>query len=152
MELPGSAYMYTLASLSLTFVGFSGIVIVLRQTAGKELSARRPAKSYQPDGRQRAIRVAHHFDAPLHGVRLLSGGVLHLPSLLAGRTVKSTEGGPAILSRAREFLTEVCNRFKIAEPINTMLKPTVWPRQKFLQRYSPLHASTHVENVARTGS
>jgi hypothetical protein len=30
--------MYTLASLSMTFVGFSAIVIVLRQTAGKELS------------------------------------------------------------------------------------------------------------------
>ena len=38
MELPGSAYMYTLASLSMTFVGFSAIVIVLRQTAGRELS------------------------------------------------------------------------------------------------------------------
>jgi hypothetical protein len=38
MELPGSAYLYTLATLSMTFVGFCAIVIVLRQTAGKELS------------------------------------------------------------------------------------------------------------------
>lgn len=38
MELPGSAYLYTLATLSMTFVGFCAIVIVLRQTIGKELS------------------------------------------------------------------------------------------------------------------
>ena len=38
MELPGSTYLYTLATLSVTFAGFCGIVIVLRQTAGKELS------------------------------------------------------------------------------------------------------------------
>jgi hypothetical protein len=38
LELPGSAYLYTLATLSMTFVGFCAIVIVLRQTAGKELS------------------------------------------------------------------------------------------------------------------
>jgi hypothetical protein len=38
MELPGSTYLYTLATLSMTFVGFCAIVIVLRQTAGKELS------------------------------------------------------------------------------------------------------------------
>lgn len=38
MELPGSAYLFTLATLSVTFAGFCAIVIVLRQTAGKELS------------------------------------------------------------------------------------------------------------------
>jgi hypothetical protein len=38
MELPGAAYLYTLATLSMTFVGFCAIVIVLRQTIGKELS------------------------------------------------------------------------------------------------------------------
>lgn len=38
MDLPGSAYLYTLATLSMTFVGFCAIVIVLRQTAAKELS------------------------------------------------------------------------------------------------------------------
>src|SRR5215470_16589303 len=38
MELPGSAYLYTLASLSMTFAGFCAIVIVLRQTTGKDVS------------------------------------------------------------------------------------------------------------------
>ena len=38
MELPGSTYLFTLATLSTTFAGFGAIVIVLRQTAGKELS------------------------------------------------------------------------------------------------------------------
>jgi hypothetical protein len=38
VELPGSAYLYTLATLSMTFVGFCAVVIALRQTAGKELS------------------------------------------------------------------------------------------------------------------
>jgi hypothetical protein len=38
MELPGSAYLYTLASLSMTFAGFCAIVIVLRQTTGKHIS------------------------------------------------------------------------------------------------------------------
>jgi hypothetical protein len=38
MELTGSAYLYTLAALSMTFAGFCAIVIVLRQTIGKEIS------------------------------------------------------------------------------------------------------------------
>ena len=38
MELPGSAYLYTLASLSMTFAGFCAIVIVLRQTTGKDVA------------------------------------------------------------------------------------------------------------------
>lgn len=38
MELPGSAYLFTLATLAMTFAGFCAIVIVLRQTIGKELS------------------------------------------------------------------------------------------------------------------
>jgi hypothetical protein len=38
MELPGSAYLYTLATLAMTFAGFCAIVIVLRQTTGKRLS------------------------------------------------------------------------------------------------------------------
>lgn len=37
MELVGSAYLYTLATLAMTFAGFCAIVIVVRQTAGKEL-------------------------------------------------------------------------------------------------------------------
>ena len=37
MELPGSAYLYTLATLAMTFAGFCAIVIVLRQT-GKDIS------------------------------------------------------------------------------------------------------------------
>jgi hypothetical protein len=38
MELPGSTYLYALATLAMTFAGFCAIVIVLRQTAGRELS------------------------------------------------------------------------------------------------------------------
>ena len=38
MELPGSTYLYTLATLSMTFAGFCAVVIVLRQTIGKEVS------------------------------------------------------------------------------------------------------------------
>jgi hypothetical protein len=38
MELPGSAYLYTLATLAMTFAGFCAIVIVLRQTAGNYVS------------------------------------------------------------------------------------------------------------------
>ena len=38
MDLPGSAYLYTLATLSMTFAGFCAVVIVLRQTIGKEVS------------------------------------------------------------------------------------------------------------------
>jgi hypothetical protein len=38
MDLAGSNYLYTLAALSVTFVGFSALVIVLRQTFGGELS------------------------------------------------------------------------------------------------------------------
>src|SRR5215469_6854063 len=38
MELPGSAYLYTLATLAMTFAGFCAIAIVLRQTTGKDIS------------------------------------------------------------------------------------------------------------------
>jgi hypothetical protein len=38
MELPGSDYFYNLAELSVTFVGFSTVAIVLRQTFGGEMS------------------------------------------------------------------------------------------------------------------
>lgn len=38
MELPGSVYLYTLAGLAVTFVGFSALVIILRQTLGGEMS------------------------------------------------------------------------------------------------------------------
>lgn len=38
MELQGSAYLYTLATLAMTFAGFCAIVIVLRQTTGSYIS------------------------------------------------------------------------------------------------------------------
>ncbi|OKO86620.1 hypothetical protein AC629_16235 [Bradyrhizobium sp. NAS80.1] len=38
MELLGSAYLYTLATLAMTFAGFCAIVIVLRQTTGHDIS------------------------------------------------------------------------------------------------------------------
>jgi hydrogenase-4 membrane subunit HyfE len=38
MELPGAGYFYALAALSMAFVGFTAIVVVLRQGTGKSLS------------------------------------------------------------------------------------------------------------------
>ena len=38
MDLPGATYLFSLASLSVTFVGFSALVIVFRQTIGGEMS------------------------------------------------------------------------------------------------------------------
>jgi hydrogenase-4 membrane subunit HyfE len=38
MELPGSGYFYALAALSMAFVGFTAIVVVLRQGTGKPFS------------------------------------------------------------------------------------------------------------------
>ncbi|HEY0383012.1 MAG TPA: hypothetical protein VGC72_12520 [Candidatus Elarobacter sp.] len=39
MELPGAAYFYTLATVAITFVTFSSLLIILRQTVGAGLSA-----------------------------------------------------------------------------------------------------------------
>jgi hypothetical protein len=38
MEAPGTTYLYTLATISMTFAGFCAIVIVLRQAIGEKLS------------------------------------------------------------------------------------------------------------------
>ena len=38
MELPGSFYLYALATLSITFCGFSALITVLRQVSGGSLS------------------------------------------------------------------------------------------------------------------
>ena len=38
MELPSSAYLYTLALLAMTFVGFTAIVMILRQRLGGPVS------------------------------------------------------------------------------------------------------------------
>jgi hydrogenase-4 membrane subunit HyfE len=38
MELPDSAYFYAVAGLSMAFVGFTSIVVVLHQTTGKSLT------------------------------------------------------------------------------------------------------------------
>jgi hypothetical protein len=38
MELPGAGYFYALAALAMAFVGFTSIVVVLRQGTGKALS------------------------------------------------------------------------------------------------------------------
>ena len=37
MELPGAGYFYALATISMAFVGFTAIVVVLRQGMGKKL-------------------------------------------------------------------------------------------------------------------
>lgn len=39
MELPHSAYLYTLALIAVGFVGFSAIVLILRQSVGNTLSS-----------------------------------------------------------------------------------------------------------------
>jgi hypothetical protein len=38
VELPGSIYLYALATVSITFVGFSALLIVFRQSMGGELT------------------------------------------------------------------------------------------------------------------
>jgi hypothetical protein len=38
MELPGAIYLYTLATLAMTFIGFSAIVMIVRQSLGHKLS------------------------------------------------------------------------------------------------------------------
>ncbi len=38
MELPGSIYLYALATVSITFVGFSGLLLVFRQTMGHTMT------------------------------------------------------------------------------------------------------------------
>lgn len=38
MELPGTGYLYTLATLAMTFVGFCAIVLVFRQSMGAQSS------------------------------------------------------------------------------------------------------------------
>jgi hypothetical protein len=38
MELPASGYLYTLALLAMTFVGFTAIVMIVRQSLGNSLS------------------------------------------------------------------------------------------------------------------
>jgi len=38
MELPGTGYLYTLATVSITFVGFSALLFIYRQTVGGEVT------------------------------------------------------------------------------------------------------------------
>jgi hypothetical protein len=38
MDLPGTAYLYTLATLMVTFAGFSALLLMIRQAAGAQLS------------------------------------------------------------------------------------------------------------------
>jgi len=37
MEITGAAYLYTIAAIGITFIGFSAIVMMLRQTSGQSL-------------------------------------------------------------------------------------------------------------------
>ena len=37
-DLPGSGYLYTLATLMVTFAGFSALLLIIRQTSGGQLS------------------------------------------------------------------------------------------------------------------
>jgi hypothetical protein len=37
MELPGTSYLYTVATLGMAFIGFSAVVMQLRQTMGRKL-------------------------------------------------------------------------------------------------------------------
>ena len=38
MELPGAPFLYTMGIIGMTFIGFSAIVMLLRQTSGLALS------------------------------------------------------------------------------------------------------------------
>jgi hypothetical protein len=78
MELPGTAYLFTLATLSMTFVGFCAIVIVFRQTikGGVRLACRANATLY----RDRILGCRIQHAAPVAGfVRLAAcRGLAHL--------------------------------------------------------------------------
>src|SRR5262245_22252276 len=39
MELPGANYLYALATISITFVGFSALLLVFRQTIGGKMTS-----------------------------------------------------------------------------------------------------------------
>ena len=39
MELPGASYLYALATISVTFVGFSALLLVFRQTIGGKMTS-----------------------------------------------------------------------------------------------------------------
>jgi hypothetical protein len=39
MEIPGSSYLYALATVSITFVGFSALPMIFRQTMGSAVWA-----------------------------------------------------------------------------------------------------------------
>lgn len=39
MELKGASYLYTLATLMVTFAGFSALLLIVRQAAGARLSS-----------------------------------------------------------------------------------------------------------------
>ena len=39
MELPGIAYLYSLATVSITFVGFAALLIVVRQSIGGQVTS-----------------------------------------------------------------------------------------------------------------
>ncbi len=38
MELPGSTYLYALATISITFVGFSALLLIFRQAMGHTMT------------------------------------------------------------------------------------------------------------------
>ena len=39
MELPGSNYLYTIATLSITYAGFAALIVIFRQIIGECLLA-----------------------------------------------------------------------------------------------------------------
>jgi hypothetical protein len=45
MELPGAPFLYTMGILGMTFIGFSAIVMLLRQTLGRKLPGRDNSRS-----------------------------------------------------------------------------------------------------------
>jgi hypothetical protein len=85
MELMGTAHLYTLATLAMTFIGFAAIVMILRQTSGHKLS-------------RLDVLIAHvHMEFGL----MISAGAL-LPPLLMNWEVH-----PAIVWRVSGGLTAI---------------------------------------------
>jgi hypothetical protein len=89
MELPGTSYLCTLALLGMTFMGFAAIVMLLRQTLGRDLRAFDVlfARAYM----EFAVIVSMGamlpallmlWDLPIGAVWRLSSGLVGLPLLV----------------------------------------------------------------------
>jgi len=97
MELPNATYLYTLALIAVGFVGFSAIVLILRQSAGTTLSSLDTivARLFMP----RAFMITYLSMLPmlLAAFELSQSGVWRISSALAGLSLVVMHVGYQIL-------------------------------------------------------